>query len=65
MEGFDVSKLFAVEGLVAVVTGGGSGIGLCMSARRSVNIRYLIGSSSEWRDRVHCRTDEGEVGDCC
>ena len=26
---FDVSKLFAVEGLVVVVTGGGTGIGLC------------------------------------
>jgi len=29
MEGFDVSQLFAVEGLVCVVTGGGTGIGLC------------------------------------
>ena len=29
MEEFDVAQLFNVEGLVAVVTGGGTGIGLC------------------------------------
>jgi len=29
MDGFDVTQLFSVEGLVAVVTGGGTGIGLC------------------------------------
>jgi len=30
MEEFDVAQLFNVEGLVAVVTGGGTGIGLCI-----------------------------------
>jgi hypothetical protein len=30
MEGFDVTQLFNVQGLVAVVTGGGTGIGLCI-----------------------------------
>jgi hypothetical protein len=30
MEGFDVTQLFTVQGLVAVVTGGGTGIGLCI-----------------------------------
>jgi NADP-dependent 3-hydroxy acid dehydrogenase YdfG len=29
MDNFDVSKLFTVEGLVVVVTGGGTGLGLC------------------------------------
>ena len=35
MEGFDVSQLFAVEGLVCVVTGGGTGIGLCIFQSQS------------------------------
>jgi hypothetical protein len=30
MDGFDVTQLFSVEGLVAVVTGGATGIGLCI-----------------------------------
>lgn len=30
MDNFDVTQLFLVEGLVAVVTGGGTGIGLCI-----------------------------------
>jgi len=29
MDGFDVTQLFSVEGLVAVITGGATGIGLC------------------------------------
>lgn len=30
MDAFDVTQLFNVEGLVAVITGGGTGLGLCM-----------------------------------
>jgi NADP-dependent 3-hydroxy acid dehydrogenase YdfG len=30
MDGLDMSQLFTVEGLVCVVTGGGTGIGLCI-----------------------------------
>ena len=30
MDNFDVTQLFSVEGLIAVVTGGGTGIGLCI-----------------------------------
>jgi NADP-dependent 3-hydroxy acid dehydrogenase YdfG len=38
MDGFDVSTLFGVEGLVVVVTGGGTGIGLCMFREIAVDI---------------------------
>jgi hypothetical protein len=65
MDGFDVSKLFAVKGLVAVVTGGGTGIGLCIFLIVQINSRYLVRVSSEWRDRVHRRSQEGKARECC
>ncbi|KAL0574191.1 hypothetical protein V5O48_007757 [Marasmius crinis-equi] len=42
---FDPSRLFAVEGLVAVVTGGGTGIGLMMAAALENNgaTVYIVG----------------------
>jgi hypothetical protein len=38
MDQFDVSQLFSVKDLVAVVTGGGTGIGLCTLLLKS-NLR--------------------------
>ncbi|KAF9265293.1 NAD(P)-binding protein [Marasmius fiardii PR-910] len=46
---FNPSRLFAVEGLVAVITGGGTGIGLMMAAALENNgaVVYIIGRRSE------------------
>jgi hypothetical protein len=65
MDGFDVNKLFAVEGLVAVVTGGGTGLGLCIFRVVQANSRYLVRVGSKWRDRVHRRSQEGKAQGCC
>lgn len=42
MEGLDMSKLFTVEGLVCVVTGGGTGIGLCIFHSHLARLIYIM-----------------------
>ena len=50
MSTLDAGKLFAVQGLVAVITGGGSGIGLMMAKALALNGAhkvYIIGRRKE------------------
>jgi len=49
MTNFDPVSLFAVQGLVAVVTGGGTGIGLMMAQALEANgaIVYILGRRKE------------------
>jgi hypothetical protein len=51
---YSPSKLFNVEGLVAVVTGGGSGIGLMMAAALENNgaIVYIVGRRHDVLERA-------------
>lgn len=49
MTDFDPVSLFAVQGLVAVVTGGGTGVGLMMAQALEANgaIVYILGRRKE------------------
>ena len=63
MDAFDVTQLFNVEGLVAVITGGGTGLGLCMRhlTEPFLTSRYLLRFGSEWSNSLYSRTQEGET----
>lgn len=55
MSAIDISRLFSVEGLVVVITGGGSGLGAMMAKALALNGAskvYIIGRRKEKLDEV-------------
>jgi len=63
---FQISELFSVKGKVALVTGGGSGIGLMATQALAVNGAkvYIVGRTKEKLDRVvetHGKGIAGEI----
>lgn len=54
MSDFDPSSLFGVRGLVAVVTGGGTGIGLMIAQALEANggIVYILGRRKEGLEKA-------------
>ena len=64
MSTFDASKLFAVQGLVAVITGGGSGIGLMMTKALALNGAYkvyIIGRRKEVLETAAKESPHGNI----
>ena len=64
MSSFDAGNLFRVNGLVAVITGGGSGIGLMMTKALSVNGAhkiYIIGRRKEVLEAAAKETPHGNI----
>lgn len=63
---FLVNKVFDVSGKIAIVTGGGSGIGLMITQALAVNGAkvYIIGRTQEKLDKVkevHGKNIAGEI----
>ncbi|MCJ1475681.1 hypothetical protein MMC13_004344 [Lambiella insularis] len=64
MSSIDASKLFAVNGLVAVITGGGSGIGLMMAKALALNGAhkvYIIGRRKEVLEAAAKESPHGNI----
>ncbi|KAJ4172213.1 hypothetical protein NW754_002403 [Fusarium falciforme] len=60
---FEINNLFNVNGLIAVVTGGGSGIGLMIAQALEANgaIVYIIGRRKEALDSASSTAKHGNI----
>ena len=64
MSSLDASKLFAVPGLVAVITGGGTGVGLMMTKALALNGArkvYIVGRRSDVLEAATKESPRGNI----